>query len=242
MLIASRNGFLAGKRGLSAKSYVQDGLVAMWDGIENAGPGRHDANATVWRNVVPGAPSLVISGFSHYWDARCLRPSAATLNINAGRPNGSEMPYTSESVLLSENFTIEVVLLSTSSTFRRWSSKPWTNKFESWKPSGVNQYLERIYDTRIAINFSNEGCYFATRRTGNQHIFTLYDVSGAKTSLKETISNDSYVYSGVLAFAACLDKDDQIFAIRINSRALTDDEIAANYAVDKARFNLSAAT
>jgi hypothetical protein len=37
---------LMGDGGLSAKSCVQDVLVAMWDGIENAGWGTHDANAT----------------------------------------------------------------------------------------------------------------------------------------------------------------------------------------------------
>lgn len=237
-MLAARQTILGGTKWQNP--YDAGTLVAMWDGEWNAGPGRHDANATVWRNVVPGAPSLVISGFSHYWDAHSLRPAEATQQINSGNPDVSAMPYTSEGMLLSSNFTIEVVLLSNSSAFRRWSSKPWTNRFESWKPSG--QYLERIYDTRIGANISNEGCYFATRRTGTRHIFTFYDVSGAKTSSTGTISSASYVYNGVLAFAARLDKDDQIFAIRIHSRALTDDEIAANYAVDKARFNLPPAT
>lgn len=36
----------------TAKDYVQDGLVAMWDGIENAGWGVHDSNATVWKDLV----------------------------------------------------------------------------------------------------------------------------------------------------------------------------------------------
>lgn len=38
----------------STSMYVQDGLVACWDGIENAGVGMHDANATVWKDVVGG--------------------------------------------------------------------------------------------------------------------------------------------------------------------------------------------
>ena len=35
-------------------SYVQDGLIACWDGIENAGAGVHDGSATVWKDVVVG--------------------------------------------------------------------------------------------------------------------------------------------------------------------------------------------
>ena len=32
----------------TARDYVQDGLVAMWDGIENAGWGVHYYSDTVW--------------------------------------------------------------------------------------------------------------------------------------------------------------------------------------------------
>ena len=40
------------KQGKTARDYVQDGLVAMWDGIENAGYGIHDTNATTWKNLI----------------------------------------------------------------------------------------------------------------------------------------------------------------------------------------------
>lgn len=42
------------KKKPTARDYVQDGLVAMWDGIENAGWGVHDPNATVWTDLVNG--------------------------------------------------------------------------------------------------------------------------------------------------------------------------------------------
>ena len=40
--------------GIAASSYIQNGLVACWDGIENAGAGTHDAGATVWKDIVGG--------------------------------------------------------------------------------------------------------------------------------------------------------------------------------------------
>ena len=50
---------------VTARSYVQDGLVAMWDGIENAGWGVHDNNATNWVDLVNGImPNLVVDGFT----------------------------------------------------------------------------------------------------------------------------------------------------------------------------------
>jgi hypothetical protein len=40
-----------------ADEYVQNGLVDMWDGIENAGWGEHDPNAMAWKDLV-GANDL----------------------------------------------------------------------------------------------------------------------------------------------------------------------------------------
>lgn len=46
----------------SASTYVQDGLVAMWDGIENAGYGQHDDNLSYWKDL-NGNHDLVLSGY-----------------------------------------------------------------------------------------------------------------------------------------------------------------------------------
>ena len=35
----------------TAKSYIQNGLVAHWDGIENAGYGLHDDTTNVWTDL-----------------------------------------------------------------------------------------------------------------------------------------------------------------------------------------------
>lgn len=42
---------LFGDAKVSAKSYVNNGLVGLWDGIENAGFGVHSANLSVWKNL-----------------------------------------------------------------------------------------------------------------------------------------------------------------------------------------------
>jgi hypothetical protein len=59
MLIGARNAAWGGKRGLSAKDYVQDGLIAMWDGIENAGWGKHSDNPTMWTDLTGNGYDLV---------------------------------------------------------------------------------------------------------------------------------------------------------------------------------------
>ena len=49
---------------IPASAYVQDGLIAQWDGIENAGAGQHDANATVWKDLKGTHDVPLISGDS----------------------------------------------------------------------------------------------------------------------------------------------------------------------------------
>ena len=46
----------------TARDYVQDGLIAMWDGIENAGWGVHNQNErSIWVDLV-GGHNMVIKG------------------------------------------------------------------------------------------------------------------------------------------------------------------------------------
>ena len=46
----------------TARDYVQDGLIAMWDGIENAGWGVHDASAATWKDIVGNNDLTIVSG------------------------------------------------------------------------------------------------------------------------------------------------------------------------------------
>ena len=51
MSIASRQN-LWKSTSITAKNYVKSGLIALWDGIENAGWGVHNASATTWKDLV----------------------------------------------------------------------------------------------------------------------------------------------------------------------------------------------
>lgn len=51
--------------GVNAFSYIQKGLAASYDGIENAGAGVHDANATTWVDLTGnGNDGTVASGIT----------------------------------------------------------------------------------------------------------------------------------------------------------------------------------
>ena len=47
---------------LPASSYIQDGLIAMYDGIENAGAGQHSDSATTWKDLSGHGWDLTLAG------------------------------------------------------------------------------------------------------------------------------------------------------------------------------------
>ena len=44
----------------TAASYVQNGLVGQWDGIENAGAGLHDATAVYWTDLTGNSGDFAV--------------------------------------------------------------------------------------------------------------------------------------------------------------------------------------
>ena len=50
--------------GYTSASYVQDGLIAQWDGIDNVGIGGHDATATVWKDLAGNYDLSLLAGGS----------------------------------------------------------------------------------------------------------------------------------------------------------------------------------
>ena len=84
----------------ASRAYVQRGLVAQYDGIDNAGTGSHDASATTWKNLA-GDSSL---------DGTC--DSKLSWNANGWTVNGDCKPVTVGSglaaVISKTNCTIEV--------------------------------------------------------------------------------------------------------------------------------------
>ena len=60
----------------TAADYIQDGLIAMWDGIENAGYGVHDPNTTIWYDLI-GQNHLTMYDTALCEDKCALQPNVA---------------------------------------------------------------------------------------------------------------------------------------------------------------------
>ena len=227
-LINLRNALMAGKHKPTAKDYVQNGLVAMWDGIENAGWGVHDANATVWKDLAGEVDVNVNVSFSN----------------NALICPGNIAPCVASSYI-SVAQTIEVV-------FKHDDDKDFFLIYSKGKPSLSKGFLVATWKgalgfdntiTRVIYAGRNRVAVSATSKSGTDNFVTseIY-VDGIESS---SSSNDYWRddFAGTLIGSRTRNSatyifNGEIYSIRLYSRVLTVSEIAANYAIDKARFHL----
>ena len=201
-------------KSLTARDYVQNGLVAMWDGIENAGWGVHDPNATTWVDLCRNNELVQTSGTLTFGDNYAYLDGSSYLSV------------TSPATLLSyfPNITVEIVftalgnggVMNFGSKLRGW----WIYNGQ-WNVcnSGLVHYTknEIVYGAM-------QGGTLTWKDGVKQAVVTPY------TSIGEYITIG---YGNFVGMAEC-----RINALRVYSRVLSDAEITMNYAVDKLRFNL----
>ena len=240
MLIAERNALL-GEPPYTAKSYVQDGLVAMWDGIENAGWGKHDANATGWKDLV-GTRDFSLVANKAYFEDNAFYSNITTESqdysaiVDWTSPptvNSLEIcfmavsyPYKTEAILLNNNCGTATGTDSITMPFFAcgWHSWVLGNAYFGTGPSGCVE--------------PGVGCSFSCGRTKTSVFVNNnpYSYNSNKALYIFGISNKLLIgnrtYYGSRSFHG------RIYSIRLYSRALSASEIAANYAIDKERFNL----
>ena len=220
MLIGARNAMAAGGK-LSAKSYVQDGLVAMWDGIENAGWGVHDPNATVWKDLV-GNKDITLAG--GIFDANAL--------ICSGLQYGGHNDNIVEAA--------QIELIATAKEYKRRCWIASTGQAIGKKYSGFVGWYDRglcfgIFDTVRSVSLETPISYSFAVGTHNTYENSMLVETTTSSDLTPQAARGICVVVGGMKNRplAC-----DIYSFRLYSRALTTAEIAANYAVDKARFEM----
>lgn len=213
----------------TARDYVQNGLIAMWDGIENAGWGVHDQNATVWRDLV-GTRNIAIRRNAAWTDDSFLCSNQNSTSAQ-GYCAGTAPFVTGEFVYRLDDAFAPL------NEFYLFSSGVATGMFGF----GLNS----VYTTRGSYGRyrSNIGQYrhipmsvaatispFCIYRDGTEMSVTHESTApaiGAGILLNGRESTNNQSINGA------------VYVIRLYSRLLSSTEIATNYAIDKARFNLA---
>lgn len=247
-------GFEIGKMGVvmsrvTAADYIQDGLVAMWDGIENAGWGLHDTKSFPV-NLITGESDIPFSAFvSTTISEKSLIITGDTTVVSVSEYDfGSTLPY------LTAEFNISIKLVdATLSEHRVYIALGSTAT-----ASSLNLYpeKEKIIFCRGNNYFAySEGAESGVANSGVYSIVASVDKSSDENyniadyykdgNLKHSVNKSNWVFGSYkienpAEFRIKVSSGEELIIrnIRFYSRALTAEEVAYNYSIDRARFNL----
>ncbi len=238
---------LGRKRGWT-NPYVTDGLIAMWDAEWNVGGGVHDASATTWKDLSGNNMDFtLVEGNSSWLENALLGASRSAGYI--GSLSASSLgtvgfvefvgnPYygvgdgveTTPGMILDGATSGSVINLR----IRGWANRKVCSILKGSKncpwyvtPGMGTKSEDRIVYCAGDVSGADVGkVYYNGNEVTPQTFGENFDAS-PYVCLGAYKTNDArYPYTG------------SVYCIRIYSRALTAAEIAANYAIDKQRFNL----
>jgi hypothetical protein len=222
--------------------YIQDGLVACWDGVENAGRLTHESDTTNWVDVVGGRifrmnKATVRDNAMYFGGAKVsnVYPQGFLNADDTAATFGQIKSGTLEIVLRAEKNAIQTALqaspgmlvLSDANSTTIWTANAatftWTGALFNWyNATNTLSILYHPYSKSPAVAVSDE----------------MY-ANGEATS---RTSGKSWYFAtaSVTRLGNCHDMNKpfkgSIFCIRLYSKQLSQAEIAANRAVDVKRF------
>ena len=221
------------KSGPTAKDYVQDGLIAMWDGIENAGWGIHSSDMIL---------NDLLGGGAHIDFVNTSRGDCSILFDGRDEQAGmlNEYQYINSQVLTIEfcvslDSTKNQCFIQLSGSGNRYTLVAGVYNKSRELFTGPN--FSPIYNISelkigtVSIQYI-VGSFQSTKAYNNGVELSHIRDEGFSTGsnlhyVGNRQNNTSFAMSG------------EFFSMRWYSRYLTDAEISNNYAIDKARFNLS---
>ena len=252
MMLGARTGAWA-KSGYTAKDYVQDGLVAMWDGEWNAGFGIHNPLASTIKDLI-GTNDIILDPTSQ------IRPNSFTVESENGC-------VTKNVVSPNDVVTIEIVATLTGSVMGSYGALPGFIGGLSWNNSPFAQIRPTILDNNVTswriidcytlkfiysdsdmdrIVLDDFGAFrslsFSRDVLSETPIYDAYlDGEMKLTSRKSTpasgtltTSKLSFIANSVLGSYS----KGEVKTIRVYNRRLTADEVKKNFLVDDVRFGI----
>ena len=222
----------------TAADYVMDGLVSMWDGIENAGWGVHEDNPAKWIDLV-GNDSLVpygssSSSFYETWfgdDALQGKPYWNT-------PKSAEL----YSALVGSSRTAEIVITKTADGTIYGNVSLISGNWFSFAGYVGNQFLCRYENTNIWIASPSAAPYiWSITMSADNGVCDVY-VNGqflrTVTSGGMTPSGNGNMFIGqnLQSVNGSSTFAQTIHSVRVYNRALSEAEVKSNFKVDKVRF------
>jgi hypothetical protein len=231
MLLGARQSLWGGaKAGVpTAQDYVQDGLIAMWDGEWNAGGGVHDANATEWKDLI-GNHDLTYNGNSISWGDDHVDTYGNNGFFSAASGITSTTPLTMEAVFSIKANAVNNNQILGSNGYGGITLICRGN--DLWAIAAGQPYIWTNFGTLTKDKVYAASCTIATEQISYLNGELANSAAFSKWRVLQTFKVGKSGDSSSTCNA-------RFFNVRLYSRALTADEIAANYAIDKERFNLT---
>lgn len=238
--LATLPGSTAGAIAPTARDYVQTGLIAHWDGIENVGYGLpHDSTATVWKDLTGRHDLTGVEG-NYSWQDNAFYASAQNSQVatSVARASTSITAYR----------TVEVVFEAESSIINSGSKRcifSSGNKYRflwcHFNGTKRIQFCEKhpsLENVDFTVHHHVAATYAGTDSDANTTVDGLYLDGQQQTagSYDETWGQFDSVFALGYGRNSAYSFRGKIYAIRLYDRELTADEIAANAAIDSMRF------
>ena len=229
--------FLNEARGDSytASDYIQDGLVAMWDGIENIGLGMHDSTSQTWVDLTGNGLDLTVNLEYSTWLADGL--TCDGLHHAARRQNAQA----DVRAVTTHIGTVEVVFYDYKNGsfvvgLTYLNTQNYINFYRYYYERVGTLYRRNCPVTRKVSSFScsyslmtvdgvDVGAIVQTSAIGGGGVVASDILIGGGNIYSNT-GNVQYPYGGIVK------------AVRVYNRDLTYEEVMANWVVGKARFGL----
>lgn len=217
----------------TARDYISDGLIAMWDGIENAGGGgQHDSNVTVWKDLA-GNRDLVLGSAATVQDNYIATTVASPITVPSDEIDGVETIQVC--VHRYGNLGTAVISVKRGQYIRIQQVDGIYNMYANGNTStgyASHSIIGTVTKTED-VTLTTTGPWLEQNK--------FYQDDEDRTALGTR--NWWRIRDGLVMGVAYGDNSERgsggsIYSVRLYSRALTAEEIAHNYAIDKIRFNL----
>jgi hypothetical protein len=221
----------------TSASYVQDGLIAQWDGIDNEGTGVHNPSATVWKDLKGSNDLTIVPGRGSEW-RRGIAFYMNTVSAGLASAYGTEPATTYK--------TIEILFNSKSRSSRILFWGGARTRYVAFDHKDPTPFSWVYFDGTKGTPYAKVRCYEPNAVVGiyndDDDVTQIY-CDGAPKVLR-TLTNgwnpgDNRVTLGwrsVDTAGANYGWNGEVYSIRLYNRALTPEEVARNHAIDVKRF------
>ena len=233
--------------------YVQNGLLAMWDAVDNMGTGAHDPNATTWRDLAGNHLDMTFTApptvGANYYDlskggcgvlapdiAEALQSGAATVEI-----------VCKVRTLVNDSTLVACVDGTDTETGAAGNRILWVRHQDDAKGKGVIgaiEYRQTAYVRSLLVDkVVNEMRTYAFLIDGQQGcvvasngVWAATEAQAGKVNANTANGWFSIGQRICKAGTSAATSDLLVYSVRVYDHYLTNPERLANYAVDRERF------